>query len=517
MYRSRLDELRGRERRLQGEHLRLGYLRLAFGVALLLLLLPPRLYALLPLAAFVLAARIHGTTLRQLAEARRLLAFFERSLARVEDRRSGLQPRTTRLSLTESLFAADLDLFGPGSLFEVLCEARTSLGEIALGEWLLAPAEVPILVARQTAIAELRSRLPLRESFAAAGGPAVAEIDRAALAAWGRSALLPVPQFLLWLAPVLVALTLAAAWRFAVTHSPLLLLLATAVDASLTFAYGRGARPLLAEAQQVSRALSTAAELLAHTEAESFDAPGLQAIGTGLRTQTQSASQALARLATLSAWAEARSNYVVQLLDTPLLYSLQLALALQRWQATYGTQLGSWLQALGEFEALLSLAGYSYEHPDDPFPQFTGGAPMFDAEGLGHPLLPAAACVRNDVSLGPETALLLISGSNMSGKSTLLRTVGTNAVLAFAGAPVRARRLVLSPLTIAASIHVNDSLAEGKSRFYAEILRLRAVADASRTHPPVLFLLDELLAGTNSPTRSRRVSCALTIGCTQGR
>jgi DNA mismatch repair ATPase MutS len=159
------------------------------------------------------------------------------------------------------------------------------------------------------------------------------------------------------------------------------------------------------------------------------------------------------------------------------------------------------LKATGEAEALLSLSGYSYEHPADIFPEFAAGPPCFSAEQLGHPLIPSAKCVRNDISICGETRVLLVSGSNMSGKSTLMRAIGINTVLAMAGAPVRANRLQLTPLHLGASILINDSLQEGSSRFYAEITRLRRICDLAEKNPPVLFLLDELLQGTNSKDR----------------
>jgi DNA mismatch repair ATPase MutS len=159
------------------------------------------------------------------------------------------------------------------------------------------------------------------------------------------------------------------------------------------------------------------------------------------------------------------------------------------------------LRAVGEIEALLSLAAYSFEHPADPFPEFVAGEASFAAEDLGHPLLPFASCTRNSVQIGGEIRVLLVSGSNMSGKSTLLRAIGLNTVLAMTGAPVRAAHLRLTPLQIGASIRVNDSLQEGSSRFYAEITRLRQIFDLSANTPPLLFLLDELLQGTNSKDR----------------
>jgi DNA mismatch repair ATPase MutS len=152
-------------------------------------------------------------------------------------------------------------------------------------------------------------------------------------------------------------------------------------------------------------------------------------------------------------------------------------------------------------EALLSLAAYSFEHPSDPFPEFIDGDAAFEGQELGHPLLPSALCVRNDVTIGAEARVLLVSGSNMSGKSTLLRAVGVNTVLAMAGAPVRARRLRLTVLRVGASIRINDSLQEGSSRFYAEITRLRQILDFAQREPSLLFLLDELLQGTNSKDR----------------
>jgi DNA mismatch repair ATPase MutS len=188
-------------------------------------------------------------------------------------------------------------------------------------------------------------------------------------------------------------------------------------------------------------------------------------------------------------------------LNVPLFYGVQIAYAAEAWRSEHGAAVRSWLRTIGEAEALLSLSAYHYEHPSDPFPEFVEGRPCFNATELGHPLIPAAKCVRNNISICGETRVLLISGSNMSGKSTLMRSVGINTVLAMAGAPVRAQHLRLTPLQIGASILINDSLQEGSSRFYAEITRLRHICDLAEQHPPVLFLLDELLQGTNSKDR----------------
>src|SRR5262249_13651944 len=162
---------------------------------------------------------------------------------------------------------------------------------------------------------------------------------------------------------------------------------------------------------------------------------------------------------------------------------------------------GGWLGVVGQFEALCALATYAYENPADPFPEVVEGGPCYEGEALGHPLIPTVRCVRNDLRLGEDLRVLVMSGSNMSGKSTMLRPVGVNAVLALAGAPVRAARLRLSPLVVGATLRIQDSLQAGRSRFYAELLRVRQVVDLSRGRPPLLFLLDEIFHGTNSHDR----------------
>jgi len=177
-------------------------------------------------------------------------------------------------------------------------------------------------------------------------------------------------------------------------------------------------------------------------------------------------------------------------------------MAVEAWREQCGPHIGQWIAAVGEFEALSCLAGFGYERPGTVFPEFTEGSdPCFQATGLAHPLISLAEVVANDVALGDGTRLWIVSGSNMSGKSTLLRSVGLNAVLAWAGAPVTATSLRVSPVRIGASMRANDSVIDHRSRFYAEISRLRDVMELARAGHPTLFLLDELLSGTNSHDR----------------
>jgi len=240
--------------------------------------------------------------------------------------------------------------------------------------------------------------------------------------------------------------------------------------------------------------------VLARLEGESFSTLRLQRLSQQLVSERLPPSRAISKLRTIIDFSYSRENLILRVLDLPLLYSVQVAFWAEAWRRRHGAAVRRWLEATGQVEALISLATYNYEHPADPFPEFTSGSALFEAEELGHPLIAAEKCVRNSVHIG-EARVLLVSGSNMSGKSTLLRAAGINAVLAMAGAPVRARRLRLTPLQVGASIRINDSLQEGSSRFYAEITRLRRIFDLAGGDPPLFFLLDELLQGTNSMDR----------------
>ena len=247
--------------------------------------------------------------------------------------------------------------------------------------------------------------------------------------------------------------------------------------------------------------LKLLSEVLVRLERERFQSPMLAALRASLDAEGDPPSKRMARLNRLMELLDSRDHLLVRVAEPFTLWTTHLAFAVENWRRHNGAAVRRWLTATGEIEALCSLASHAFEHPADPFPEFAAEAPRLEAEGIGHPLLPEDRVVRNDVRLGGDLRLLVVSGSNMSGKSTLLRSLGINAVLAQAGAPVRARRLRMSPLAVGASIRITDSLQEGVSRFYAEILRLRQILDQTGGGRPVLFLIDEFLHGTNSHDR----------------
>jgi hypothetical protein len=507
-YVQRRDARQSRVAHYEKIHLRLGNVRLLLASLAVIMawaslhghhLSPWWLAA--PVAAFVGIAAYHSRILRARELAERAAAFYERGLARVEDRWVADGETGERFDDPHHVYAADLDLFGKGSLFQLLSTARTRMGEDTLAQWLLSPATVERIRERHAAVSELRDQLDLREDLAVLGEDVGVGVHPDALVKWAESPNQMKPLWIRWAAPALAALAVAAAVVWAVWGMATPLVLIVVIEAVLTYWLKKPLEEILHGTEHAFRDLDLLSGVLAGVEAHSFQSPRLQTLQRDLLSSGIPSSQAIAQLRTLVDLINSRHNIFVRIIDAPLMYSVQVAFAAERWRHAHGSSLRLWMNAIGETEALLSLASYTFEHPSDPFPAFTDGAASFDGEELGHPLVPEKTCVRNNVSICGETRVLLVSGSNMSGKSTLLRAVGMNVVLAMAGAPVRARRLQLTPLQVGGSIRVNDSLQEGSSRFYAEITRLRQIFDFAGGDPPLLFLLDELLQGTNSKDR----------------
>jgi hypothetical protein len=487
---------------------RVAYARLAaFGGILLVLVAAYQVLlsywaVLLPIGVLALLVHQHDRVIRRREAAGRAIAFYERGLARIEDRWAGTGEPGDRFRDDQHLYANDLDIFGSGSLFELLSIARTRAGEETLAAWLKVPAAVAEVRARREAVIELTAALDLRERVALAGTDVRAGVHSDALTAWADAPPVLRRQWPRWIAAALsLAAIAAAAWGgFTADSGPLVLVVVLEIAFS-TPLRARVDRALHA-ADGPARDLDILAHVLLQLEAQQFDSPRLRALRESLDTRGLAASRAIHRLHRLVEWHDWQHNPFFALAGAALLWGTHIAFAIEHWRRRHGAHVTIWLRAVAEFEALGSLAAYRYEHPADPFPEIVeSGAAVYDGSELGHPLIPAARMVRNDVRLVPPARLFIVSGSNMSGKSTLLRTAGINAVLAFAGAPVRARTLRLTPLVLGATLRIQDSLQEGRSRFYAEITRIRQIADAAAGPTPVLFLLDEIFHGTNSHDR----------------
>ena len=459
-------------------------------------------WAVVPAAAFLGLVVVHAGVLRRIERARRARQLYERGMSRLDSTWSGGGPDGARF-LDGHPFAHDLDLFGPGSLFQLLDTARTEIGEETLAAWLGDGAEIQEVRARQQAIAELTPKIDFREDLAVLA--AEAEVGRTgSLAAWAAApsaGLSPVHRIVFGACAV-VAASLCVAWYTEYARW-------TAVLAWVLVQWGivgiwRGQiNTALMGIDTAAHALGLMSELLARIEIEPALSTRLQAVRAALAVEGVPPSRRIARLQRLVTLLDHMTlNMWFMPIDRLLLVRAQMAVAIDRWHASYGLAVAAWLRAVGDVEALSALATHAYEHPADPFPDLVESGALFDATGLGHPLIDERVAVRNDVRLGgPHPRALIVSGSNMSGKSTLLRAVGVNVSLALAGAPVRAANATMSSLSIGATMRVDDSLQAGQSRFYAEILRIRAIVDRARGTRSLLFLLDEILGGTNSYDR----------------
>ncbi|MBS2028012.1 MAG: DNA mismatch repair protein MutS [Deltaproteobacteria bacterium] len=507
-YRARLADRRARVVALEQRSARIANLRLAGFAAILLvawLAFGARavrpLWIAAPFIGFVALVVWHDRELKRQRRAARAVTFYERGLARIEDRWHGVGESGERFADPSHPYAADLDLFGPASLFQLLCTARTAAGEETLASWLREPAQASEVRARQAAVTALRDRLDLREDVAVLGADVRAELDPRSLEAWGSTTVQPIPGWTRPVAAIVAAIAVAATVGWLGFGQPIwIMLLAVFAERALLQILRARLKSAVEAVERAGADLEILAEVLGRVEREELSGP-LQRIRDAIFTGSEGPSKAIAELRSLVGLYEARFNQFFIPFNTLLLWEVQVGVSIARWRARFGPRLGGWIRTLGELEALSALAAYAYEHPADVFPELHDSGATYDGEQLGHPLIPAATCVRNDLKLVDGRRLLLVSGSNMSGKSTFLRTVGVNAVLALAGAPVRAKRMALSPMRLGATLRIQDSLQQGASRFYAEITRLRQILDLAKGDRPLLFLLDEILHGTNSHDR----------------
>jgi hypothetical protein len=508
-YKQRLDSSNQLAEEKQRIHLRYGNAKLAVivaGLAVAWLAIYPRLlspfWLLAPAAAYFTLAVLHNQVNRARWRAERLAAFYGRGIARIEDRWTDDGETGERFRSMKSIYAEDLDVFGPASLFQLLCTARTTMGENCLAGWLLARSARQDILERHEMLQELREKLDFRERLALAGEDLRAELDPGGLAEWAEGRASAINPALRRLFRALAVCLLVAVFLLAAFDMFIPLFAVLIIEIVLTVWRWKEAKRATAGMESGDQGLLVLAGILERIETESFASVRLRQLSAKLREGAVPASRAVARLARLSNWIGARDSLAMRLIDLPLMITMQIGFAAEAWRRRWGTQVRVWLEIVGEIEALNSLAAYAFEHPEDVVPEIVENAEVvFEGEALGHPLIPNSRCVRNSVRLGRDPQVLVVSGSNMSGKSTLLRAVGVNVILALAGAPVRAKALKLAPLSLGTSIRTTDSLQEGRSGFYTEILRLREVFDLTESTAQVLFLFDELLAGTNSRDR----------------
>ncbi len=482
------------------------------------------LWFLLSIVAFLIAAVLHERVERRRKRAEVAAVFYRAGLARIADAWAGQGPTGERFADADHLYSSDLDLFGSGSLFQLLAISPTGEGQRTLARWLCSAAGPQEIRRRQMVVEELRSCLDLREDLAILGGKIDESIDFDGFRAWAAKRGNANTRWPALMAAVLALANLAALsyWsshlidffsgpesgRDSFFGGALPLFMSSMLSACLVGLYLSSGRRVRLHLDPLVQDLEALVHIFARVEGEEFEAPLWRDLRARLDT-TAVPSKTIARLVRLVQTDQSRKNPFFRAIAGLLLPGTQLTLAFERWRLRFGPEVADWLEALGEMEALSALSGYAYEHPEDPFPEIIEDGPCFEAKELAHPLIPRSESVSNDLSIGRDLRLLLISGSNMSGKSTLLRTIGVNVVLALAGAPVRAQQLRVSPMVVGTAMRIVDSLRQGVSHFYAELRRLRAIIGASGGEVPVFFLLDEILHGTNS--HDRRIGAAAVV------
>ena len=441
---------------------------------------------LLPLPVFVFAALFvwHERIASRIEEERRAVRFYDRGIARLDGAWAGSGESGSRFQSSRHPYSADLDVFGDGSLFQLINAARTTAGEQELAAWLQTSAEAEQVRSRQDAVRELTPMLDLREALALSGEHVRSALHPEALLRWGSG-----PPLNIGIAHRTVAALLSGGlllsfslWMLQVAPlSPLLvtILLELFFFASVRQRLGQ----ILGAMEMPARELGVVAELIALVENAQFRSPLLRSLVTKIQTEGVPASAQILRLRRLLSLRDQARNQMFAIVAEPLLWSVHFGFAIEHWRQKSGPHLSDWLRTIGAVEALASLAGFAAERSSYTFPEVTTSEnALFNGTQIAHPLLGDSA-VANDVRLDHELQLLLVSGSNMSGKSTLMRAVGLNAVLAWAGAPVRCKHLSISRVAVGASMRVQDNLLEGASRFYAEITRLRQIVDMASGEP----------------------------------
>jgi hypothetical protein len=457
---------------------------------------------------YIVLAVLHNTVFRREARERLYVTLNERGLARLSGAWREFAERGERFLSGSHLYAPDLDVFGQASLFQLLNETATRSGEERLASWLSAPAPAGEIMERQGAARELASQVAFRQDLCVEARVVSREkADPSLFIQWAE--LGPSLESIRWSRPVALILPPITVGLW-ILGSQFGLIPGWVWWVGLLLQLGVVAATRV-KLRQMEESLSVGehgfiryAPIFERIEHQEMRHPLLQRLQSGLQRAGEPAiSTHFHRFSRLYSFVEFKRHQFHPVVNLFTLWDIHALFALEHWRARHGKEVRGWFEALAELEALSCLAGFAHDRPGFVWPALVAEGPRVEAKELGHPLLDAP--VLNDVSLpGPRHALL-ITGSNMSGKTTLMRAVGTNVVLALTGAPVCAREFTLSPLQVLTSMRVKDSLERGVSYFYAEVQRIKAVLDAAAAAKgQALFLLDEILLGTN--TRERQIA-----------
>lgn len=462
------------------------------------------LWILLPIAAFAAVVSAHARILRRLRLQRRVTNYYRQSLDRLAGNWSAVDECGARFLDPSHAWSADLDLFGKGSLFQMLNQCRTRPAMRLLAEWMTRVPDGAEVRRRQQQAESLRSELDLRERLAVIDNSADWDSAESTIDGWITEPATLVPRWILLSTSALGIIAVPIFAAVAIELLPLTaLLLILLLQVPFIYLTRQQIQTVSRAVDDVDHALRQLSDVIAEFESHRFDDHSLCDMQARFRCEGHVASEEIQRLSTQIQWL---NNALRNQFFAPIGWICGLLIILthriESWRQNHGQVISDWMEAAATLEVLLALGAFSFDHDDWVLPNITDSA-GFKAKQIGHPLLAPEACVRNDVSLSCAQPLMLISGSNMSGKSTLLRSVGTNMVLTFCGARVNAESLDVYPFQLATAMRASDSLQEGKSLFFSVVQRLKTVVDLADGSHTVLFLLDEILHGTNSNDRRR--------------
>lgn len=463
------------------------------------------LWMLLPIAAFLTVLKFHQPIIRKLKRAEAGREYYDCSLKRLAGEWRDQPAAGQQFADAQHPWSGDLDTFGPGSLFQRLNQCRTLPAQRKLAQWLTTVPNPETIDERKRQAESLKDELDLREQLAIIDD----EVDWAAaetsLNGWLAETPKPFPVWALWGARLVGLLSLIVLILvFSGVLSVTAILLMVALQTPFVYANRDRIQSVMQEVDSVDKALRQLSEVTQQFETFPFTEKSLQQLQNRLTMNGISASSRIEKLSSQIGWLNnaLRNQFFMPIAWIFGLF-IHLPYRIDRWRTCYGPRVMEWLDAVTTMEVINSIAAFNYEQERFSQAEISDETVEFTAQQLGHPLLTDSECIRNDVALTAGTPLMLISGSNMSGKSTLLRSVGTNLVLASCGARVNADRLRAFPFQLGTAMRVSDSLQEGRSLFFSVVQRLKTVVDLTDEDRPVLFLLDEILSGTNSHDRRR--------------
>lgn len=454
---------------------------------------------------FITLVLIHELVVTKQIKTQYKVDFFTRGLDRINGEWHKNQIDHKLELVKDHLFAHDLEIFGKDSLFNLLCTAFTQSGKEQLQNWLSNTPSKSLIEDRQIAAQELSEQVDFRLKLSVEAAGLEHTIHPERLIKWAKSeayfskSQLISFQVIAWILSCSMLIGLVT-WGY-YNQPPIIFFSVLLLELAFYSFINKKLAPLFAEMGSPNKELNFISSLLQILENKTFSSRFLKDLQGGLGNSSGVASQEIFKFDKLIQRLDMRRNQLFAVLAYLFMWSVHFGLRIERWRLEHGQDIPHWLETVGEFEAINSIANYAFEHPQDNYPELKDGPAFFHGEELGHPLMADSECIRNSIKLNKDCGLWIISGSNMCGKSTFLRVIGINLVMSYLGAPIRGKSLSLSPLTLGSSINVQDSLEKGHSKFYAEILQVKRLVEAAKSKPPVLFLMDELLHGTNSHDR----------------